>query len=308
MATPTRYYSSTAVLNHIGNAGGISSGATTMFCSVTPSGYPGSFPFTLVLEEGTANEELVNVTAGAGTSGSPWTIQRAFDGTTSKSHAINTTVSHPFAARDMTDFRLHESLDSTTGSQPHGLPVSAWSAASFAVFFEQTLSNSTTVTINIPSIPQTNSHLMVVAHGRLTSNTAQDGFLTCVLNGDTAARYSRQSIVADTEGGSQAGPTANNAFSQSKWDNFILMAASQAGSSVNGGGGYMIIPNYTAATLNKMAVGSSGYGNATAIAGKVGVRWAFYNPVSQVAITSMTLAASIGNFQSGTFIGLYGLG
>lgn len=309
MGTPTKYYSSTFVANHVGTPGGINNSATALYALVTPAGVPGGFPYELVLDEGTASEELVLVTAGAGTVGSPWTITRNHDGTSAHSHSQTTgTINHPFCADDLTQARLHESLDNTTGAQPHGLPLAAWSAGSFAKIQDVTLSNSTTAIITWSSIPGTYGHLLVVAYGRLTSGSAQDGSVSVTFNGDSTNKYQTFNIGTSTETGSQVGPSNANAFSQSSLANFIVLAANQAGSSVNAGGGFMLIPNYAGTTLNKMAIGISGYGNGTSIAGLLQVRSGHYNPGSQVAITSMSLAASIGNFLSGTRLALYGLG
>lgn len=309
MGTPSKYYSSTFVANKINNAGGMSTGVTTLVALNAPSGVPSGFPFELVLDENTASEELVLVNSGSGTAGTPWNITRGHDGTSAKTHSQTTgTINHPFCADDLTQARLHESLDNTTGSQPHGLPLAAWSAGAFAKIQDVTLSNSTTSVVTWSSIPGTYAHLLVVAHGRLTSSSAQDGSVSVTLNGDTTAKYQTFNIGTSTESGSQVGPSNANAFSQGAWANFIVLAAAQAGSSVNAGGGFMLIPNYAGTTLNKMAIGVSGYGNGTTIAGLTQVRSGFYNPSSQVAVTSMSLSASIGNFVSGTRLCLYGMG
>ena len=78
--TIARFYSNTAVAGQLGAT--INNSATSMFLSSTPVGYPTQFPFTLALDAGTANFELVSVTSGNGTVGTPWQITRGFDGTT----------------------------------------------------------------------------------------------------------------------------------------------------------------------------------------------------------------------------------
>ncbi len=298
--------------NHVGTPGGINNSATALYALVTPAGQPGGFPFELILDEATASEELVLVTAGAGTVGSPWVITRAHDGSTAHSHAQTTgTINHPFCADDLTQSRLHESLDNTTGTQPHGLPLAAWTTSPFASKIQDvTLSNSTTGSISWGSIPGSYAHLMVIVHGRLTSGAAQDGAVTVTLNGDTAAKYQMINFSATSESGSIGSPHADAgvSFAQNAWNTFLVLPASSGGSAVNAGGGFMILPNYAGTTLNKMAIGMSGFGNATAIQGLANIRFGYYNPTSQVAITSMSLSASIGNFISGTRLCLYGIG
>jgi hypothetical protein len=75
----TRYYSSTAAETTL--SGTINSSATSITVgSVT--GFPVSFPYTLALDYESASEELVDVTAAAGTN---LTITRAADGTSATS-------------------------------------------------------------------------------------------------------------------------------------------------------------------------------------------------------------------------------
>ncbi len=95
-----RYYSSTAVRTTIANVAGLTTGTTTLSIAVQ-TGYPTQFPFTIRLDAGTASEELVSVTGGAGTIGTPYTITRGFDGTTASSHATGAAVSHAVAAIDV---------------------------------------------------------------------------------------------------------------------------------------------------------------------------------------------------------------
>lgn len=97
-----RYYSSTAAETTL--SGTINSSATAITVgSVT--GFPVSFPYTLALDYEGASEELVDVTAAAGTS---LTIVRAADGTSATSHSAGARVRHVSSARDFRDSRDHE--------------------------------------------------------------------------------------------------------------------------------------------------------------------------------------------------------
>lgn len=308
MGTPTRYYTSLAQDGTLGNSGGISSTATSMYLAATPVGYPGSFPFTLVIDENTASEELVSVTSGAGTSGSPWQITRGFNNTTAKSHGAGAQVGHRFCADDMTTSRAHEASDSTSGTLPHGLPLAAWQQGSFAAINEVTLTNSTTATVTWSSIPQTYAHLLVVVAGRSTYASAQYLDVGCTVNGDSSSVYSEISCDIGNTGGSLTGPTANTQYGKASWNWFIMIAASQAGSNVNIGGGWAILPNYSGTAQNKSFTSMSGFGNGSSSAVASRHRWGWYNPASQGGITSLSLAPSNGDFTTGSFLGLYGLG
>lgn len=68
-------------------------------------GFPGSTPFTLALDYGAANEELVDVTMVAGLS---LTVTRAVDGTSGTGHNAGAIVRHVSSGRDFSDSRTHE--------------------------------------------------------------------------------------------------------------------------------------------------------------------------------------------------------
>ena len=69
-------------------------------------------PFTIGLERGTANEEVVLCTEKSGTT---FTVTRAYDGTTGKAHAIGTSVEHTVAAIDYVEARDHRESTSAHG-------------------------------------------------------------------------------------------------------------------------------------------------------------------------------------------------
>lgn len=85
--------------------------STTLTVSST-EGYPEA-PFTLGLERGTANEEVALCTVKSSTT---FTVERGYDGTTAKSHAIGTSVEHTVAAIDYDEARDHRE-----GTAAHGV-------------------------------------------------------------------------------------------------------------------------------------------------------------------------------------------
>ena len=89
-----RYYSSTAARTTL--SAGIDASQTTVGV-VAVSGWPSSFPYTLIIDQDTVNEEIVEVTARSGTT---LTVTRAVDGTTGKSHDAGAAVNHGVSARD----------------------------------------------------------------------------------------------------------------------------------------------------------------------------------------------------------------
>lgn len=91
---PRRYYSSTAVETTL--TSNVSNSATTLPVAST-SGFPAQTPYTLILDEGTINEEIVTVTAVATLN---LTVTRGEDGTSAVSHSNGGTVKHGVSARD----------------------------------------------------------------------------------------------------------------------------------------------------------------------------------------------------------------
>lgn len=112
---PRRYYSSTAVETTL--TSNVSNSATTLPVAST-SGFPGSTPYTLILDEGTVNEEIVTVTGVASLN---LTVTRGVDGTTAVSHSNGATVKHGVSARDFDEANAHVN-DTTTN--PHNVTAS----------------------------------------------------------------------------------------------------------------------------------------------------------------------------------------
>lgn len=81
---------------------GVNAAAVTLEVSST-AGYPAA-PFTLALERGTPNEEVVLCTA---TTATTFTVTRGWDGTTAKSHSIGAVIEHTTAAIDYNEANAH---------------------------------------------------------------------------------------------------------------------------------------------------------------------------------------------------------
>lgn len=97
-----RYYSNTAAAATL--TSDVASGDTALPLD-TVSGFPTSFPFTLVIDPDTISSEVVSVTAVVGTSA---TVTRGQDATTAVSHSAGAAVVHSHSARDFKDSRDHE--------------------------------------------------------------------------------------------------------------------------------------------------------------------------------------------------------
>jgi len=130
MAAVARYYSSTAVKTTLSSSIGSTDTSMTV---ASMSGFPSSYPYTLILEKDSANEEIVTVTALVGTS---LTITRGVDGTSGRSHSAGISVEHGVIALDFTNFRSHEAA----GSNVHDIGSGASVVGTTTT---QTLSNKT---------------------------------------------------------------------------------------------------------------------------------------------------------------------
>jgi hypothetical protein len=278
-----------------------------MFLVSAPSGYPSQFPFRLVL----GGSEVVYVTSGSGTSGTPWVIQRGRDGTTAAAWTgggTATTVQHRATADDFTQSRLHEG--SVAADLPHGLPAGAWATSVWATI-QETVTAASQITVSIPTIPGTYKHLMLVVNGRGLSAALQADDVLMTLNGDAGAHYSYVTTSCTNISGSTTGAIGAvsdfTASAVTSWP-VVRINCNLAGSAVNAGGGTAFIPNYAAATFGKMFWSQSGAGNGSSAMVDYRSRMGWWTPVAQAAVTSMLLTspASAG-FVNGTFVGLYGL-
>lgn len=298
-----RYYSNTAVADTL-EAALANADTSVVAGSGNPQGYPQQYPWTLRLEPGTPNEELVSVTAGQGTAASPWTVVRAYDGTTAKAHAAGAPIAHGASAGDFTQAASHYAAGA--GSGVHGLPASAWNASGIAKIQDTILANSTTSVVTFSNIPQVYSHLLLVGHGRLTGTSYQSDDLAVQFNGDTSASYGYiTQNASNAAGGSPVAATGNGYAATSA--PALRFLASQAGNAANAGGGFCFIPDYTSTVFGKLLYGVSGGGNGTSSFVDIRTRIAIWNPSAQAAITSLSLSSPDGAFRAGSRLTLYGI-
>jgi len=163
---PVRNYSSTSQIVTL--AAPASAGDTTITISAAAATLPAT-PFTMLLAPDTVNEEVVDVTAVAG---SALTVTRGVDGTTAKSHAAGTTAIHGVSARDFAEANSHinsttsvhgiadtSSLETVTGSQAKADAALASASSALATHESDTTS--------VHGIPDT-SQLVLTSDSRLS--------------------------------------------------------------------------------------------------------------------------------------------
>lgn len=96
-----RYYSNTAIETTLSVA---VSNSTATFQVEATTGFPVSYPYTLVVDENEDTEELVEVTAAVGTT---LTVTRGVDNTSPSAHDPAATVKHAVSARDFQEPQEH---------------------------------------------------------------------------------------------------------------------------------------------------------------------------------------------------------
>lgn len=284
MATPARYYSSVAQQSTL--TASITPSSTTIQLAST-TGLPGSTPFTLSLDYGSANEELVDVTMVAALS---LTVTRAVDGTSATSHNAGAVVRHVSSGRDFAESRAHEAATANV----HGVVGAGNNLV--GTLSTQTLSNKT---LNRATGTLQNVDIFNVGLFRTTvvgdsANTTQTrlAILENEISLRTMAQFSSNgalvttSLPADTDGTYRIRCVASDATT----DRFAVLA----------GGTVTISPNATSTfvPLDIIAPDTSGTKRAFRVAASGGgtERFTIFND-GHVDITGTSTAFSIFDVQ-----------
>ena len=99
----TRYYSSTAQKTTLVDP---VDAAAVSFTVASINGYPSSFPYTIIIDRDTIDEEVCEVTA---VSGDVFVVTRGVDGTSAVSHSVGAQVEHGVSGRDFREADQHRS-------------------------------------------------------------------------------------------------------------------------------------------------------------------------------------------------------
>lgn len=138
------YFSNTAAATTLSGAINAIDTAVTV---ASVAGLPTSYPYSVVLDYGESNAEVVTVTNAAGNT---LTVTRGEDGTAAVSHASAAVVRHAAVARDFRNPSVH--VDATSAA--HGVAGSLVGTTDVQTLTNKTL---TSPTINSATIGNTNS-------------------------------------------------------------------------------------------------------------------------------------------------------
>jgi microcystin-dependent protein len=137
-----RYYSSSATEQAL--TGSITDVQTSLVVGAT-TGFPLQVPYTLRLDPDVGNEELVTVTAVAGTT---LTVLRGVDGSTAQAHTAGAKVRHGYSARDFREPQEH--IEATSGVHGVGSGSSVVGTDTTQTLRNKTLDGDSNTFLDVP--------------------------------------------------------------------------------------------------------------------------------------------------------------
>jgi hypothetical protein len=158
--TLKRNYSAIAVETTLGAAiaSQTAGDSNTSFVVASVSGFPSTFPYTLLVDPDTNKEEVLTVYGGTGTT---LQVYRGQDGTAAPAHSAGATVRHGISAREFKELQTHiaargfasdSGILSNVDTHVHGIATGEGDVV--GTLKTQTLTNKTLTspTINTPTV------------------------------------------------------------------------------------------------------------------------------------------------------------
>jgi hypothetical protein len=212
--TLKRNYTATAVETSLSAsiASSTQGGTTTSFIVVSNSGFPSTYPFTLIVDPDTSKEEVITVVSGTGTT---YTVTRGQDNTQALAHGAGVVVRHGVSAREFKELQTHiaargydvdSGIMSGVDSHVHG--IATGDGVVVGTLKEQTLTRKTltTPTINGATITGAITSTATITGGTVTSATVTSS--TIRTSTFTSGTVTSSTIVSTTLGSDLSGGTS----------------------------------------------------------------------------------------------------
>jgi hypothetical protein len=247
--TRKRNYSATAIETKLlASIAAASQGDTTTGVLVNSiSGFPTTFPYTLILDPDTSKEEVVTVTSGSSTT---IVLTRGQDNTTAFAHSAGAAVRHGVSAREFKELQTHISargvdadtaLMSGVDTHVHGIVTGEGSVVGTDKIQTLTAKTLTTPTINGATLTGTvTSTASIVisgagtitglsSAGMTTSSATPKSYVDAILGSATAASTSATSAATSaTSAATSASSAATSATASASSASAAATSASSA--------------------------------------------------------------------------------
>ena len=276
MANPSRYYSSNAAKTTL--AVSITSTSTSLELAAAAN-LPTQYPYTLILEKDTANEEVVEVTSKTGTA---YNITRNIDNSGAKGHAIGANVEHGVSARDFTESRAHE----VATTNVHGVTGDVVGTGGAQAITGTKTFSAADITASA-NIKAGGFKITGLANGTDSTDAVNKSQVDAIAGSATAAATSASS--AATSAASAATSAASAANSASTASTSAGTATTQAGISTTSAG--LAATSATSAANSATAAANSATTAATS-AGTATTQAGIATTQAGLASTSATSAAA----------------
>lgn len=227
--SPARYYSSIAVETALGSSIPAQSQgqSNTSFIVGSVSGFPSSYPYTLLVDPDTSKEEVVTVTAGSGTT---LTVTRGSDNTQAVAHSAGAVVRHGVSGRDFRESENHiaargydiDETILTAANQTHVHGIATGDGVIVGTSKSQTLTNkvyssgtftgsftASAATFVSPTISGTPVITGLSSAGMVDTSATPKNYVDSILGSATSAAASAASAAASANAASTSANSAS---------------------------------------------------------------------------------------------------
>jgi hypothetical protein len=325
--SPARYYSSIAVETALSGSipAQAQGAANTAFIVASVSGFPGSYPYTLIVDPDTSKEEVVTVYAGSGTTLS---VYRGEDNTQGVAHSAGAVVRHGVSGRDFRESENHIAargfdidqtiLDAADQTHVHG--IATGDGVIVGTLKEQTLTRKTlttptvngatitgtvtasTATFTSPTISGSPVITGLSSAGMVNSSATPKIYVDSILGSATAAATSAASAAASAtaaatsaaSAATSAGSSETSAISSATSATAAATSATSAAASATAAAtsATSAAASATAAATSATSAAASATTAAASVATIAGYATSAANSASAAATSATSAAAS----------------